>query len=100
LYAEGKNLAPLGLADPLYPLSPTLPLGLAAAFNPLVAIESTVVGDAPAVTCNSSSPSLSRDPFNVDPVPGANMLDAGAAVAVAGDLSVENLSAEVLIGNV
>jgi hypothetical protein len=101
LYAAGKDYAALGLpADPVAPLSPSLIGGSPAAFNPLLAIESTAVGGAPNVPCNTSSPSLNRGPFNVGPIPGGVSLTNGSQVAVAGDLSVDNLSAEVLIGNV
>lgn len=97
LYAEGKA----GLGDnSYYPAAPTLPAGNPAFFNPLAAIESAVAAEVPDVPCNDPGGPLDRDPFNVSPIPGANILDAGAAVAVSGDLSVEHLGAEVLIGNV
>jgi hypothetical protein len=55
------------------------------------------------VPCNEDGGPLDRNPFNVSTFGGgtslSNLLSTGAAVAVAGDLSVSRLRAEVLIGN-
>jgi hypothetical protein len=60
---------------------------------------------APTAGCDASSGPLNRAPFNVSPLaPGlpnlADKLAAGAAVAVRGELTVNNLNAEVLVGDV
>jgi hypothetical protein len=87
------------------------------AFNPLVELTGSVLGSplnsylgeaipsrAPTANCNASGGPLDRAPFNVSPFPGgtslSNILTKGAAVAVSANLSVSNLEAEALVGDV
>jgi hypothetical protein len=95
LFAAGKT----GIGDS-QTVAPNLPLGNAALFNPLAAADTDNVSAAPTADCNATGGPLNRDPFNVSPIPGSDVLTNGSEVVVSGDLSVEALRGEVLIGNV
>jgi len=110
LYMKGNGAS----ADTFSGFSTSAPIGPnllgGAIYNPLVVLFGSSTGNsgsaAPTADCNSSSPVLNRPPFSVLPVPGGTgsglqkLLSSGAAVGVSGDLSVTNLNAEVLVGNV
>jgi len=87
-------------------LGPTLPGGSAAAFDPHTSIFPYVPSAAPSShKCDEYNTPLDRAPFNVghlgvDPAGNdtAGGVSNGSQVNVAGDISVTNLTAEVLIG--
>jgi hypothetical protein len=101
-YANGNPATDVGpnlLSAPLAAL-----MDGTGSFNPLVALTGSGIGSSPApgAACNSGGGPLNRGPFNVSPFGGgtslSNILTTGAAVAVSGDLKVNRLRAEVLIG--
>jgi hypothetical protein len=86
------------------PIGPNLINGQAnsAHFDPSATVNPNASASAPDVPCNSTGGPLNRNPFNVA-VSGQTGLDgllkSGAAVAVRGDLTVQKLVGEVIIGN-
>jgi hypothetical protein len=94
--ADGRlRIAIVNLSSP-FPASQSLatclaPFALFASGNP----------DSPDVQCNTPAGPLDRSPFNVGTTGVtdlAPMLTEGAAVAVSGDLTVQKLRGEVIVG--
>jgi hypothetical protein len=93
-------------ADPwsTNPIGPNLVGGEAnsAHFNPVATIDPSESAAAPDVPCDSTGGPLDRNPFNI-PASGdidlTSLLRSGAATAVRGDLTVQKLVGEVVIGH-
>lgn len=85
------------------PIGPDLIDGAAtsAAFNPTQTINPDANAAAPDVQCDTQGGPLDRNPFNVN-AGGANyltdMMQSGAVASVAGDLTVQRLVGEVILG--
>jgi hypothetical protein len=100
-----------GLTDTSF-VGPQLMGAGASSFNPLAVLLGSHLGNsaAPAVDCDNTGGPLQRDPFNYNRiVPSTTynsstqanlkqLLDGGGAVAVSGDLKVQKVRGEVLIG--
>ncbi len=109
LFASGNNAigdSAFTTADPWggNPIGPDLIGGIAtsAHFDPFATVDPSSSAAPPDVPCDALGGPLNRSPFNVAAA-GATSLTAleqsGAVAAVAGDLTVQRLVGEVIIGH-